>query len=265
MKLGKTFSFTHLLLFICCYNLVNPIHGASSTEKIDYENKSDIYAYQLEKLCELDGSGIYDKAMKKLGFTYKVLPAVRADILMMKEGACVFPVDMRYMKRDKPLIHSDPLFIVNIKIYGKYKLYKNLNELKDKRVGIRRGLSLGQSVLESTKKLKVEYVDTLEQNMRKLEYERVDAIVEFELDVLEYIKDKPKFQIAYDKKSYVDRLHESIVCVDNDKNRALIKKFNNVLSKNKNIIPGLMNQESVSSFKYCYENSDFLLDGKILN
>ena len=265
MKLGKTFCFTHLLLFICCYNLVNPIHGASSTEKIDYENKSDIYAYQLEKLCELDGSGIYDKAMKKLGFTYKVLPAVRADILMMKEGACVFPVDMRYMKRDKPLIHSDPLFIVNIKIYGKYKLYKNLNELKDKRVGIRRGLSLGQSVLESTKKLKVEYVDTLEQNMRKLEYERVDAIVEFELDVLEYIKDKPKFQIAYDKKSYVDRLHESIVCVDNDKNRALIKKFNNVLSKNKNIIPGLMNQESVSSFKYCYENSDFLLNGKILN
>lgn len=265
MKLSNAVYLNQFLFSLGCLYLMSTSVGASQSDQFELDHKSDIYAYQLEKLCELDGSGIYDKAMKKLGFTYKVLPAVRADILMMKEGACVFPVDMRYMKRDKPLIHSDPLFIVNIKIYSKYKLYKNLNELKDKRVGIRRGLSLGQSVLEATKKLKVEYVDTLEQNMRKLEYERVDAIVEFELDVLEYIKDKPKFQIAYDKKSYVDRLHESIVCVDNDKNRALIKKFNNVLSKNKNIIPGLMNQESVSSFKYCYENSDFLLNGKILN
>lgn len=265
MKLSSALILNQFMCSLSFLILMTSAMGATSSDQSTLDHKSDIYAYQLEKLCELDGNGIYDKAMKKLGFTYKVLPAVRADILMMKENACVFPVDMRYMKRDKPLIHSDPLFIVNIKIYGKYKLYKNLNELKDKRVGIRRGLSLGQSVLDATKKLKVEYVDTLEQNMRKLEYERVDAIVEFELDVLEYIKDKPKFQIAYDKKSYVDRLHESIVCVDNDKNRALIKKFNDVLSKNKNIIPGLMNQESVSSFKYCYKNLNFLLDGKILN
>lgn len=257
MKLGSAVHF-RLWLFSVSALVASELSVATTNNtKYEADIKSDIYAYQLEKLCEFDGSGIYDKAMAKLGFKYKVLPAVRADILMMKENACVFPVDMRYMKRDKPLIHSDPLFIVNIKIYSKYKLFKNLNELKDKRVGIRRGLSLGQSVVQAAKKLKVEYVDTLEQNMRKLEYERVDAIIEFELDVLEYIKDKPKFQITYDPKANVDRLHESIVCIDNEKNRSLIKKFNSTLSKNKNIIPELMNQESVSNLKYCLDTKGY--------
>lgn len=255
MKSRKHF-FWNLSIF-CVLSLMK-IQSSNANEskiKFDQDFRSDIYAYQLERLCELDGNGIYDKAMNKLGFKYKVLPAVRADILMMKENACVFPVDMRYMKRDKPLIHSNPLFIVNIKIYSKYKPFKDLKDLINKRVGIRRGLSLGQNVVNASKKFKVEYVDTLEQNMRKLEYERVDAVIEFELDVLEYIKTNTKFQITYDKKHNVDRLQESIVCVDTEKNRDLIKRFNTALDKNKNIIPELMNQELVSDLRYCIDQT----------
>lgn len=191
-----------------------------------------IYASSLEGLCQKDGQGKYDLIAKELGITYKVYPAARARQFMLTEKSCLFPVDMQYFDVGVSLIQSQAFVKIPIKIFSLSKAMM-LEELKGKRVGMRLGLLYGKSVDQLKKDWNVEYVDTLAQNMKKLESGRLDAIVEFELDVDEYFKKNPKIKNWQDNSKPIEILSDALVCVDTEKNRKVIDRFNKTINKNR--------------------------------
>lgn len=206
-------------------------------------NDPEIFALKLEELCLEDGSGKYDIIMKQLGFQYKVFPAARSRQYMLDKNACLFPVDMSYLEMNKPLIQSDPLTRINVKIYSIGKKY-SIDDLHKLRVGMRNGLMYGPKMNQLQKKLKLEYVPNLEQNILKLKSKRIDAIIEFELDVVEYSRKNSSLNLVEGKEK-IDTLSEAIVCVKNDKNQAFIDKFNKVINSNREKIDKMLNSSIV--------------------
>lgn len=203
------------------------------------QNKPEIFALKLEGLCHEDGSGKYDKIMKDLGYTYKVYPAIRSRQFMLNRNACLFPVDMQHLKMTKSLIQSAPLVKIDIKIYSLNKKY-SIADLNQLRVGIRHGLMYGPKVDELQKKWKVESVNSLEQNILKLKSGRIDAMIEFELDVSEYVQKNPESIQLVEGSEKLDSLSDSLVCVKNKINEEFIKKFNADLASNRKKIDQML-------------------------
>lgn len=200
---------------------------------------TEIFGLKLEGLCHEDGSGKYDKIMKELGYTYKVYPAIRARQFMLNNNACLFPVDMEHLTMSKPLIQSDPFVVIDVKIFSLNKKY-TLADLPKLRVGIRHGLMYGPIVDNLQKKYKMESVNSLEQNILKLQSGRIDAIIEFELDVAEYAQQNPKQARLVSGDEKIDSLADALVCVKNKKNESLIKNFNQALMKNRKKIDKML-------------------------
>lgn len=209
------------------------------TNKLYAKNKPEIFALKLEGLCHEDGNGKYDKIMKDLGYVYKVYPAVRSRQFMLDKNACLFPVDMHHLKMTKPLIQSAPFVKIDIKIYSINKKY-SIADLNQLRVGVRHGLMYGPKVDELQKKWKVESVNSLEQNILKLKSGRIDAMIEFELDVSEYMQKNVESIQLIEGSEKLDSLSDSLVCVKNKKNEEFIKKFNADLANNRKKIDQML-------------------------
>lgn len=223
------------LFFILNFILITPYtYSAKDPE---------IFALKLEELCLEDGSGKYDIIMKQLGFKYKVFPAARSRQYMLDNNACLFPVDMSYLEMKKPLIQSAPLTKIDIKIFSIGKKY-SIDDLHKLRIGMRNGLMYGPKMNQLQKKLKLEYVSNLEQNILKLKSKRIDAIIEFELDVVEYSRKNSSLNLVEGKEK-IDTLSEAIVCVKNEKNQVFIDKFNKVINSNREKIDKMLNSSIV--------------------
>lgn len=203
--------------------------------------RGEIYATKLDGLCEEDGTGVYDAVFKELGQTYKVLPATRAEKIMKEEKACLFPLDKRFLTSELPLIQSEPIQVVKIIIFAKDKVYTSLAELQGKTVGLRLGLNYGANVEKGAASFKVDKVNNLDLSIKKLMGGRVDAIVEFEPDVLDYLK-KNKVTLAYDANSPVDRHSDAVTCVQTPDNEKLISSFNEKLQSKANQVQKILNQ-----------------------
>lgn len=196
---------------------------------------TQLYAVALDGLCQYDKNGEYDKILKKLNIAYKVMPAKRAEIQMLKDKSCIFPVDKKYFKKISPLIQSSPVQIVHNVFFSLDKVYQSFDEVKNLRVGIRSDIIFGPKVrlgMSGNTEVKSK---TLKQNIKKLVLGRSDVILDFLEDVELYLKENPKLKgkIKYNGNAYVEQIEDAITCVDTPENRILIEKFNKIIELEK--------------------------------
>lgn len=190
--------------------------------------EGEIYATNLDGLIQADQQGLYDKVLKLLDFEYQALPAARAENYMVRDSACLFPVDRRFLEISAELIQSDPIDVINIKIYSVDGGLETIDDLKGKTVGLRLGLNYGPKINAMQKLIKTELATSLEQNLKKLKSKRVDAVLEFQLDVEQFVKANPDF-VFKASAAPVDVHNDSVTCYDNPVNRRLIDSYNEAL------------------------------------
>ncbi|MFP5519220.1 MAG: hypothetical protein ACLGGX_04910 [Bdellovibrionia bacterium] len=200
-----------------------------------------IYSVELDGLVQKDGKGLYDEVLKKMKIQHQTVPPKRAELRMLDEKACMFPVDRKMIDTDIPLIQSDALLTVNIFLFSLNKKYNSLEELKNKSLGVRSSINFGKEIHKRLKKLKVNDSKTLEQNLAKLRDRRVEAILEFEEDIAIFLKNNPDFKINLTKGALQLQFDDALTCVDTPSNRSFMKKFNDLLHPHRLMDVGLNN------------------------
>tara|TARA_R110000868_G_scaffold75979_1_gene218887 strand:- start:1397 stop:2062 length:666 start_codon:yes stop_codon:yes gene_type:complete len=198
------------------------------------KKQAALYAVYLDGLCQYDKKGEYDKFLKQLNIPYKVMPAKRAEMQMLKDKTCIFPVDRKFFKKVYPLIQSKPIQIVHNVFFSTSKIYKSFDEVKNLRVGIRSEINFGPKVKMGMAQNKQVNSKTLEQNIKKLLLGRTDVVLEFLEDVELYLEKNPKIKekLVYDRTAYVEQFEDAVTCVDTPENKLVIDKFNETLESN---------------------------------
>ncbi|MEW6992386.1 hypothetical protein AADZ91_17085 [Colwelliaceae bacterium 6441] len=150
-----------------------------------------IAVYNLPPLFEPSGNGSYDQLFNKVkvkaneNWSYNILPAARAEqAFSAKNVDCVAPFDKDFSGLSD-VIQSDFFNVAKIYIFtpaGTPALTK-LKQLQGKKVGARRGMPYGPEF--GMLNLKVDYVETIEANIKKLKAGRIDAFLAYVPDAWE--------------------------------------------------------------------------------
>lgn len=199
--------------------------------------QTGIAVYDIKGLHNADHTGGYDRILleaAKQGVDLKLnhTPIIRAKHLFhTKQIDCISPSDPSEDAFPFPSIQSTPLNMAKAYIFTREEdgVISNLNELKGKPVGIRKGLEFG-SKLEKYQ-LNLEPVWDTEQNYKKLMNERIDAFIAYIPDIWGYFDDQQIPYTVYDKNKPIVAYQESVACHDTPANNAFIKQLNYALQK----------------------------------
>tara|TARA_R100000656_G_scaffold122914_1_gene98915 strand:- start:406 stop:1071 length:666 start_codon:yes stop_codon:yes gene_type:complete len=197
---------------------------------------SNFVTVQLDGLCQYDKQGVYDKLLKGFDDSYKVMPAKRAQIYIVKNKSCAFPLDSKFFRAKVDLIQSQSVQVVHTVFYSLKKVYRSFNEVKNLRVGIRSELGFSPKVWKGMSHNTEVKSKKLEQNVKMLLLGRSDVILEFVEDMEIYFKQYPelKEKLKYDTSAHIENFDDALICIDTPENRKLIKRFNAFLGENKN-------------------------------
>tara|TARA_R110000868_G_scaffold38661_4_gene135103 strand:+ start:15029 stop:15697 length:669 start_codon:yes stop_codon:yes gene_type:complete len=190
----------------------------------------------LDGLCQYDKQGVYDKLLKDFDQNYKVMPAKRAQIYIVKNKSCAFPLDSNFFRAKVSLIQSEPVQVVHSVFYSLDKVYKSFKEVKNLRVGIRSELGFSPKVWEGMSRNKEVKSKKLEQNVKMLLLGRSDVILEFVEDMEIYFEQHPELRkkLKFDTKAHIEKFDDAMICIDTPENRKIIDSFNTYLNKSKN-------------------------------
>jgi len=152
-----------------------------------------IYAYDIPGLYQQDGGGVYDKIVGQLVVdegvgSIKVLPGIRAEKLFANcKNCCISPANTNpaFYDFESDVHATDPVNNAEIYIFSKRGAppIDNVEDLAGKRVGIRRGMATSLSSVIDDAGFKTQGVDTIKQNMEKLDKGRIYAFIDFVPDV----------------------------------------------------------------------------------
>jgi hypothetical protein len=147
----------------------------------------NIIGTDIPGLHQKDGKGVYDVIInqtlvsKGLG-SLKVLPPARAEAEFSScQNCCFSPANKNpeFYDFGGDVSKSEPMNVAKVYIFsapGK-SAFGGYGDLKGKKVGVRRGMIYGKSYDGAN--LKASEANTLEQNIKKLETGRIDAMVAY--------------------------------------------------------------------------------------
>lgn len=192
-----------------------------------------LVAYNIPALLQTDGKGSYDKIIAQLGhisgrtWSYDVLNPQRAEKLFVsKEADCVFPLD-KYFSPVNRVLQTDYLNLAKIHIFTPHgaTAIDALPALVGLKVGARRGMPYGFKF--EALQLDIEWVDDIDQNIRKIQAGRIDAFVAYIPDIWAAFKKNgmPQDFLSYraDKPLLVHE--DAFLCHNNAASRAFVADF----------------------------------------
>lgn len=152
-----------------------------------------IYAYDIPGLYQEDGGGVYDTIVEQLVSSagmgqLKILPGIRAEKEFARcQNCCISPANTNpaFYDFDDDVIATDPMNVAEIYIFSRRNNppIVDIDALQGKRVGVRRGMMTSlQSVLDRGD-FRLQPVNSIEQNVDKLDKGRIDAFIDFVPDV----------------------------------------------------------------------------------
>jgi len=189
-----------------------------------------IVATKLDGVVERNHGGVYDQVFQELKFDYEVFsPDVALDKFKGNEFDCIFPLDQDFYGDKSNTVQSVPINIAKIHIFTlKGQPITDLDKLKGLRVGMRSGLNYGPKL--SYPRFKVEYANSIYINVWKLRSDRIDAIVDFNPDMEDYLN-KVGINLVYDKNAPVIVHRDALLCHDGPKEREFVQRFNKAVKE----------------------------------
>ena len=152
-----------------------------------------IYAYDISGLYQLDGGGAYDSIVKELVLDkdlgeLKVLPGFRAEQEFANcRNCCITPANTNPAFYDfgSDVFATDPMNVAEIYIFSQRGSdpIVTVDQIAGKRVGIRRSMATSLKSVLDRGDFKLQPVDTIEQNVAKLDRGRIHAFIDFVPDV----------------------------------------------------------------------------------
>ncbi|MEH6347143.1 MAG: ABC transporter substrate-binding protein [Bermanella sp.] len=188
-------------------------------------------------LHQKDGKGVYDMIINETLLskglaTLTVLPPARAEAQFEScQNCCFSPANKNpdFYDFGGDVMVSDPMNVAKVYIFsapGK-KAFASYANLKGKKTGVRRGMNFGKSFVAAN--LKASEANNLEQNIKKLENGRIDAMVAYVPDAYLAFSGMGKGEFPHAKNQPVAVHNDALVCrgVPAD----FIGKFNGNLKK----------------------------------
>jgi len=181
----------------------------------------NIISFAIPGLHQSNGQGAYDKVINQLEYSEEpfqltMLPPARAKAqFLMCKNCCISPTNMNpdFYGYQAPMVETLPMNTAKIYAFTArhtQAISGGLEAIKNKRVGVRRGLPYGKRFTEAG--LNLDVADSLKQNFGKLERNRVDVVVA-------YVPDAYIFFDEIDTRSYPHAIdyplaihNDSLVC-----------------------------------------------------
>ncbi|MCW9033198.1 MAG: transporter substrate-binding domain-containing protein [Rhodospirillales bacterium] len=173
---------------------------------------------------------------KRADFKIKVeiLPGKRALFMFNAgQGDVLVPVQLELMKPGPfkiPVIGSEPVMEQNRYIYSRKgkRPFRNLSELKGKRLGLVRGYKYGKHI-DKNPDLKVFMVKDVGRLMQMLERDRLDAFIAFPNAIYRFSKILDVEKPTYDRLNPVAANNISFAFRDDPRGRRLRNLFSNTI------------------------------------
>lgn len=171
-------------------------------------------------LHQQDGKGVYDVIVnqtlvsKGLG-ALKVLPPARAEAEFKScQNCCFSPANKNpeFYDFGGDVSVSEPMNVAKVYIFsapGK-RPFSSYADLKGKKVGVRRGMIYGNSF--DAANLKASEANSLEQNIKKLETGRIDAMVAYVPDAYLALSGMGKGEFPHTKDQPTAIHNDALVC-----------------------------------------------------
>lgn len=195
-------------------------------------------AYAIPGVFESNKTGDYDKVLARLTASggpkmdYAVAPPARIDD-EFKSGKldCIIPLDSRFWHESGKFFNSEPLNIAKIYIFSRNGEgpYTSPDQLKDKRVGVRRGFNYGPKF--DAAGLKPSEVNDDNVNVEKLNGNRIDAFVAFVPDMWQWAAEKKQALPNHKADSPMETHKDAFLCIDTPATRDFVKSFDASLVK----------------------------------
>lgn len=196
-------------------------------------------AYDIPTLLQKDGKGSYDLIFAEVNkiagknWRYQVLPPSRVDKdFASKVLDCIIPLDKDFFAGGN-VMQSDFFNMAKIYIFTKEgsQPLAGVADLKGLKVGARRGMPYGPEF--DAAGLKVNYSNTIEQNIKKVQAGRIDAFVAYVPDAWFAFKSLGLKMLPHNDVPMI--VHEDgFLCHDTPDSRLFIKEFNTALTQLKN-------------------------------
>jgi len=196
-----------------------------------------IYAIEIPGVYQEDKQGAYDKVLKKTRILnslaiLKTYPPIRAQLMFKQCTNCCFtPANSlkSFYQFKGDIVETDAINIAKIFIFVKegQKPIDNLSALSGKNIGARTGMPYGDILIN--KNLNVHYVDTIEQNIKKLALNRIDAFIAYVPDAYNAFKQLHIKPLPHNKAKPLAIHPDRLVCKGVTKK--LITTFNKNLHK----------------------------------
>ena len=194
-----------------------------------------IYSTDIPGLHQKDGQGDYDKIINKSvvksGLAkLVVLPPART-VAKFKQcsNCCYSPANKNpeFYDFGANYVETKPMGVAKIYIFTRSgeKVISSLSQLKGKRVGARRGMPYGKTFDNSG--LKVELVNTIAQNIKKLKVGRIYAFIAYIPDAYTVFEKMGMKPLPHAKDKPVAVHEDNLVC--KGVSPSFIKKFNKAL------------------------------------
>ena len=217
------------IIVVAAFLETSLVHSAIAADPVH------VYAIAIPGLHQKDGNGEYDKILKSLPdvqVSIKVYPPKRAFYMFAKDSSCcISPANTNpeFYEWDSNVVQTKAMNTAKIYIFspkGKPAI-NELAKLKNKRVGIRSGMPYGASF--DAMNLQTEEVNTIEQNINKLDAGRIDYMVAYVPDAYAAFKKMGIEVYPHDKDNPLAVHDDSLICknISDD----LIQKINAGLTK----------------------------------
>ncbi len=203
----------HFLLSLFCILVLCP--------QVAY-TETTIYGIEIPGLHEKNKSGEYDKIIDKTLLksglaNLKILSPAKAEKNFSNCKDCCFsPANMNEEFYDfgKDVIKTKPMGIAKIYIFtgNGQKVINNLSDLKGKKIGARLGMPYGKTFDNAG--LKVEMVNTIDLNIKKLAKGRIDAFIAYVPDAYDAFKKLGIPPYPHDKDNPIAVHEDCLVCRD---------------------------------------------------
>ncbi len=197
----------------------------------------NIIGTDIPGLHQKDGKGVYDMIINQTLLskdlaTLKVLPPARAEAQFEScQNCCFSPANKNpdFYNFGSDVMVSEPMNVAKVYIFsapGK-KAIASYADLKGKKTGVRRGMNFGKSFVAAN--LKASEANSLEQNIKKLENGRIDAMVAYVPDAYLAFSGMGKGEFPHTKTKPVAVHNDALVC--RGVSAGFIEKFNGNLKK----------------------------------
>jgi ABC-type amino acid transport substrate-binding protein len=196
----------------------------------------ELYFFNTPGLHVADGSGEYDKLVKKAKYSdvkIQYYPVKRAlDHFKKCDKCCLSPVnkDAEFFSfQGESYIQSKTMGVAKVYLFSRPGLaeLKDLKTLKGKTIGAKRGLNYGKSIEESG--VVLDRVNKLVQNVQKAQNKRIDYFVAYAPDIFTIFKDLQIKPFPYAKDNPIAIHHDRIVCKKSDETVKFIEMLDEVI------------------------------------